>query len=146
MPRPHYRRLLPAVFLATALLAVWAVRRPAGAARDLDDWDIPRLVDHLNASGLGLRAMATQKDATIGRTAYLTTTDREWEDINRLTKDPVRIDQWGGTLYCEQGHGRGDWPDLARRWGDCCLIAGPFLFFGDRDLLARIRAALTPVG
>jgi hypothetical protein len=28
-------------------------------------------------------------------------------------------------------------------WGDSCLLAGPFLFFGDQDLLDRIRAILS---
>jgi hypothetical protein len=30
-------------------------------------------------------------------------------------------------------------------WGDCCLVSGPFVFFGDPELLAEIRACLDRV-
>jgi hypothetical protein len=136
--------LLPAL-VAGALLASPVGRRTGGTATPpgpLDDWDIPRLVAFLNDKGLGLRMVATPKDGVIGPTAFLTTTARGWDDFNRLPKDPRQIDRWQGILYCERGPGGDAWSALVRQWGDCCLVVGPFLFFGDPDLLARVCAAL----
>jgi hypothetical protein len=143
------RLLLPSV-LVTALLAGWIGQRvsgPAKSAGTADDWDIPRLVAYLNDAGLGLRMVSTTKNGVIDQTAFLTTTTKEWENLNRLFKDRKQIHLWQGTLYCERGRVRffmgDDWSALTRQWGDCCLVVGPFLFFGDRDLLDRVRAALT---
>jgi hypothetical protein len=140
--------LLPAV-LAAALLAGWIRSRavdPAASAVPPDDWDIPQLVAFLNDAGLGLRIVSTQKDGVIGQAVFLTATNKEWDDLNHLPKHQKQIHQWRGTLYCEWGRAgflMGDaWSALTRQWGDCCLVAGPFLFYGDRDLLDRVRAAL----
>jgi hypothetical protein len=121
----------------------------------------------LNGEGLGLRTVATQKDGVVRQTAFLTTTDKEWLDLNLLPKIQKRIDQWRGTLYCvrdpvgnrpellwlarkypgildgARGAGGNHRSELTHQWGDCCLVAGPFLFYGDRELLGRVHAALT---
>jgi hypothetical protein len=134
--------------LAGALLAVWAGYRTGNstpAADPLKGWDLPQLVAHLNSEGMRLRMLATQKDSEVLRTAFLTTTSKEWGVLNHLTKDPKRFDQWQGTVYCELGPGGNDWADLTHQWGDCCLVVGPFLFYGDRMLLGRIRGALARV-
>jgi hypothetical protein len=117
---------------------------PAPAAGPLDDWDVPRLVAHLNGKGLGLRVVSTLKvGGGTHRMAFLTTTDQGWEELTRLLRGRSQIDRWRGTLYCERGPAGGDWDDLKRQWGDCCLVVGPFLLFGDRELLGRVRAALS---
>jgi hypothetical protein len=148
------RLLVPAV-LAAAVLGGWIGRRrddPATSAVPFDDWDIPRLVAYLNDVGLGLRMVSTMKHGGIVQTAFLTTTTKEWNDLDGLPKHPKQNHRWRGTLYCERGQVRilgragrlfgDDWSDLTRQWGDCCLVAGPFLFYGDRELLDRVRAAL----
>jgi hypothetical protein len=110
----------------------------------LDDWDVPRLVAHLNAEGLRLRLVPTQQDGVVAQRAFLTTTSKDWAELNCLSRIPECIDRWQGCLYCERSTTRtGSWDDQVQEWGDCCLVVGPFLFFGDRDLLERIRAALT---
>jgi hypothetical protein len=146
---------LASVLLAGALL-VYCVRqrtgRPATAAAPLDDWDIPRLVAYLNGKGLGLRLVSTRKDGVINQTAFLTTTNKGWEDCNTLRKDRQKIDLWRGTLHCElwrgtlhreRGLSRDDLSDQPHLWGGCCLAVGPFLLFGDRELLGRVREALS---
>jgi hypothetical protein len=146
MSRFRTRWLLPPALAASALL-VAAIREyegPASPAQSLNAWDIPRLTAYLNGEGLGLRLVATRQNGVIDNTAFLTTTAKEFEDLNRLPKDPKRIGWWQGTLYCERGPAD-DWSDLAWQWGDSSLIAGPFLFFGDPDLLARVRDALGKV-
>jgi hypothetical protein len=135
-----------AALLAGALLAVTFGQRrdnPATPAAPLDDWDIPRLVAFLNGKGLGLRLVSTRKDGLLDGDAFLTTTDRDWLDLNELPKVPQLIHRWPGTLYCLRKTGEDDWSDRVVFWGDCCLEAGPFLLFGDRELLARVRAALS---
>jgi hypothetical protein len=135
-----------AAFLAGALLAAWVVGRGGEhttTAPTLDGWDVPRLAAHLNARGLGLRVVSVSQDGTNNLAAYLTTTDKRWEDFNRLTRDPLQLDRWRGTLICERDS-RGDvWSDRIGPSDDGYLIVGPFLLYGDRDLLDRVRAAFT---
>jgi hypothetical protein len=136
--------LLPTALLAGALVVVAVGQRPGRPATQdvpLDDWDIPQLVAYLNGEGLGLRLASVQKDGGIQHTAFLTTTDREWIDLNELPKIRNQINRWQGTLYCERGPAE-DWSERTLLWGDCCLVGGPFLFYGDRELLDRVRAAL----
>jgi hypothetical protein len=142
------RPLVPAV-LATALLAGWIGWRGGGpetSAVPFDEWDIPRMVAHLNDAGLQLRIVSTLKNGLVGQAVFLTTTSKEWQDLNRLPKDQKQIHRWQGTLYCESSSidspARSRWSEWSRQWGDCCLVAGPFFFYGDPELLDRVRAAL----
>jgi hypothetical protein len=112
---------------------------PAGS---LGDWDIPRLVAYLNGKGLGLRLVSTRADGLVAGDAFLTTTGGDWLELNELPKVPELIHRWSGTLYCLRKTETIDWSDRVAFWGDCCLDAEPFLLFGDRELLARVRAAL----
>lgn len=138
---------LASSLVAGALLVHFVRQRtggPATAAAPLDDWDVPRLVDFLNGKGLGLRVVSTLKDnGGTDRMAFLTTTDQGWEELSRLPRGRSQVERWRGTLYCERGPAGGDWADLKRQWGDCCLVAGPFLLYGDRALLGRLRAAMS---
>jgi hypothetical protein len=143
-----WRAFWPLAFvLVASVLFVHCARQrtgiPATVAAALDDWDIPRLVAYLNGKDLGLRVVSTAKVGGSDRTAFLTTTDKGWEELSRPIRGRSHIDQWQGTLYCERGPAGGDWADLARQWGDCCLVVGPFLLYGDRELLGRVRAALS---
>ncbi len=52
------------------------------------------------------------------------------------------IDEWQGTVYCEKWLNASGRNFQAAIWGDCCLQAGPYLFFGDRTILAEIHLAL----
>jgi hypothetical protein len=134
------------VLLAGAVLVALAGPRRGGRAVPAlppDDWHIPQLVSHLNREGLGLRVVSTQRDGAAGPNAFLTTTDKEWIDLTVLPKDRQQIDRWRGTLYCERFPSEVMRSDQACLWGDCCLVAGPFLLYGDRQLLARVRAALS---
>jgi hypothetical protein len=143
---PRYCLLTTAV-LAMTVLGVSLSQRlstHASALRSLDDWTIPELADHLNRAGLHVRLQSTQKDGVIGCTAFLTTTAKDWNDLNRLQKDPSRLPEWRGTVYCEQV-GRDDRAYLVHLWGEHCYVAGPFIFYGDAELLQRIGAILAPL-
>src|SRR5262249_55096043 len=96
---------------------------------------------HLNRAGLEVRLRSPLKNGAIGQAAFLTTTDKDWDDLNHLYKHPSRIQEWRGVVYCERvGHSE----PILRLWGDHYLVAGPFVFFGDSELLERIRAILVP--
>ncbi len=126
------------------LAAPW--RRPAdvtGEARPvcLDGWGVPELVRHLEARGLGLRAVPTGAGGSLSRNAFLTVPGKRPEGLAGLMKTPAQIDRWEGVVYCEYAL-RADEVQLYDRWADCCRSIGPFWFFGDPQLLARIRQAL----
>jgi hypothetical protein len=106
-----------------------------------DDGNIPRLLAHLNANGLHLRAIPTQKNGSTLHSGYLTTTDQSWSYFNGLLRDPKQIHHWQGTIYCGL-KGQPENADLEFLWGDCYFTAGAFFFFGDRSLLKQIQAAL----
>jgi hypothetical protein len=112
-----------------------------------DAQDIPALVARLRAAGLGLRLVHTARGKSPASSAYLTTTNKEWGQLQALPRMVEYASVWRGTVFCEQHSGQWDNRDpeqklLVQEWGDGCLIAGRFWFTGDPDLLARIRACL----
>lgn len=145
MPRFTRYGLCFASLTALTLLAVSArkpVVGPASATRPIHDWDIPELAIHLNRKGVEVRLRAVPKNGLLDHSAYLTSTTKEWEDLNILCKDRSFMDQWCGTLYCER-IGDKDASHLIEQWGDeYCLLVGPFILYGDTELLKRVRDAL----
>ncbi len=136
--------LLSTALLAMTLLAISLGQRLGNrpVSRQLfDDRSIPQLADHLNRAGLQVRLQSTIKGGVLGQTAFLTTTNKDWNDLNHLSKTSNRIREWRGTVYCER-LGKGD--PVLRQWGDHCLVASPFVFYGDTELLKRIGAILAP--
>jgi hypothetical protein len=139
-PSPHW--FLSAALVVSVLLVVALGQRKAGPAKPLDDYAFHELLAHLSGAGLELRAVSPQKNGLFGATVFLTTTDKGWNEVNRLTKDPRRIAEWQGVLYCECVKGR-DSTLLTNQWGGDCLVVGSFVFYGDHELLNRVRAALS---
>jgi hypothetical protein len=76
-------------------------------------------------------------------TAYLSSTDKGWAELAKLFKVREKIADWTGILYVEKRGADSDWSITVALWGDCCLVVGPFVFFGDRELLARVRDVLS---
>jgi hypothetical protein len=148
-PAGKLSRLLPVVALllgAAVLVAPW--RGHAGKTEDdalpgrLASWEVPEMIEHLRAAGLDLRVRATARDGEVNRSAFLCETERDWMELNLLRKAPEQVGKWQGVLSVERGRNDETWEVQARQWGDACLVAGPFIFFGDPGLLARARAAL----
>ncbi len=133
-----------ALGLVIVLGAAWAWDSwPTEPVNDLSDWQLRRLVEHLRARGLPIRAVSTSQNGPLCDTAYLTLTDQDWLELNHLFRGVKQIGDWRGVLYCERISRPATRAQQARLWGDCCLVVGPFLFYGDRDLRARVRKALT---
>jgi hypothetical protein len=132
----------PLLIVALAGLREW--RRGGAEARgpDLSDWDVPRLLEHLRARGMTFRPVSASAKGGATHNVFLTTTDKDWLELTSPPKVVERIDSWQGTLYCERIDHPGSRDVQLALWGDCCLVAGPFLFFGDRAMLAQVRDAL----
>jgi hypothetical protein len=133
---------------AMALLAVVARQHsenhPPLSSRSIHQWDLPELAIYLNRMGVEVRLRAVPKNGPLSNSAYLTSTTKEWRDLNELSKDPRRIQEWQGTVYCERV-GENDVSHLLEQWGEHCLGVGPFLFYGDAQLLERVRDTLAPL-
>lgn len=138
--------LLCSPFVVVAFLMVPFGKRqavPVPPSLPLDRWDIPQLAAYLNEAGVVLHTKSVQKNGKLGQRAFLTVDMKDWEELNRLTKDATQIARWRGIVYCERPR-LIDVAGLMQQWGDGCLAVEPFIFYGDTDLLARIKAALTP--
>lgn len=135
-----------AVVLATTFLTVSVgprVIQRAVMQRRLNDWDVPALVEHLDRAGLKLRLCSPRKDGAITRFAYLTTTDKTWADLSCLRRNDSRgFQEWRGTVFCERSNK--DWQLAFDPRDERYLEVGPFVFYGDVELLERIRVLLMP--
>jgi hypothetical protein len=146
---PHLLRYgLCFVSAAALAMLVISIRKhdadstaPSGS---INTWDIPELAVHLNRMGIEVRMRAVPRHGSLDKSAYLTATAMEWKDLNALSKDPRRIEEWLGTIYCERV-GESDATYLIEQWGDHCLAVGPFLFYGDPELLKRVKVALASI-
>jgi hypothetical protein len=140
-------RWAPLLAVAAALLlAARACREPGKGptAARLDRWGLPDLLAHLHGAGLGLHVVPAARDGGLERGAFLTADERGWEELNALPKVPERADRWGGVVFVERRWPGEAWEVRSEVWGDRCVVAGPFVFFGDPALLDRVRDALGP--
>jgi hypothetical protein len=148
-PRAHW--ILSAGFVASVLLATSLGKRSASPTTPpvpLNDWDVLELAVYLNRAGIRLHVVSTVQAGGVQNTAFLTTTNRTWHELNHLTKNAKLLDRWQGILYCERVESDDIRKQLADQWGELGWSAGPFVFYGDPELLSRVRAVLldAPLG
>ncbi len=131
----------------TTLLAVRTDlrRKSVKTVTRLDDWDMPRLLAYLSDRGLSLRPVSSSANGNFTNGVFLTRTSMELPQLNYLPRVRERIDLWQGTIFCQPFRDPELWDIQIADWGDCCLIVPPFLFFGDRELLAAVLEALDRV-
>jgi hypothetical protein len=108
----------------------------------LDGWDVHDLAGHLEGRGLRLHLSPTGPGANTRINAYLSTTAKPRAELYWLAKNRRTMDPWAGVIYCERLRHPEDREGVVESWADCGLRAGPFVFFGDAALLARIRTAV----
>ncbi len=152
MPAPACLSHRPALaFLGLASLAVLLtarLSRPAGEESapphllGASAWTVADLLRHLEGRGLHLHAAGTRENGPVATNAFLSLERRPWADLGGLVKDPSRFRGWSGIVYCEYGAREGAREGALAGWGEWGLRAGPFVFFGDPNLLAQIRDAL----
>jgi hypothetical protein len=101
------------------------------------------LQDRLQRHGIDLQVVSTRKDGGESDSVFLLAKPRDFGDLNVLSKNPSRIREWDGVLYCER---IGRDPDaLVEQWGANCMIVEPFILYGDPALLEQVRGALQDV-
>jgi len=60
-----------------------------------------------------------------------------------LFRHPIHANHWKGFVFCERISKQCTIPEgTIRDWGEHAMQIGPLLFFGDPDLLRRIRKAI----
>ena len=67
------------------------------------------------------------------------------EQLRGLVRHPDRVKtgHWRGIVFCERAGELSRIPDdFMHDWGECSMCIGPFVLFGDPDLLQRIRAVI----
>ena len=111
---------------------------------NMTGWDIPRLVSYLNERGVRVSSVSTMALVEDPYSAFLTTTDLGFEELNALPRSKQQIDRWRGVVYCEVLDPRSRRAaDVAFGMEDYSMVRGHFSFVGDPDLLRRIAAALS---
>ena len=142
-PRPPRRRLLLILF-GLLLAGAWAWQHyRTRRTIDLTDWDVARLVDHLHRHNLPLNSAATAGTAEVPESAYLSTVPINRAALSRLERSKNKVGDWKGVVYCQVLRDPAARARERQRLGDSCRERGPFLFFGDPDLLDRIDDALS---
>jgi hypothetical protein len=90
-------------------------------------------------------------EASLESGIYICANPRPREQlIGKLTRNPKCGSKWQGVVYCQiLGEReqlpfviRSFWQDELPTWGEYGRWIGPFLFFGDPELLQRIHAAM----
>jgi hypothetical protein len=157
-PAPTTEILLmvrPAPIRAPALMVLVVLVGLAGAATYwrartaakrcevcMDGWDVHDLAGYLEGRGLRLHLSPTSARGDARTNAYLSTTVKPIAELYWLAKDRTAMQRWAGLVYCERPFSYDRVAYAVESWGECGLRAGPFVFFGDPALLARIRTAL----
>jgi hypothetical protein len=119
-------------------------RRPADGPK-LDGWDIGQLVRRLGERGIRLRRLSASRHYVTEDSAYLTLTDAPFESLDTLAKRGGAPDpRWNGSLFCALVRNPEARAQMAQLWEDedGPPVVGPFVFYGDRRLLARVREVL----
>lgn len=125
--------------LVAALVGWLWLGRPREERRQPPD-TCPALVAALEARGVALHLLPSDRDGIMRHSAYLSERSLPWEEANRLTIDAtkVRAGCWRGVVFItisDNDVQEASFCDGGRSWGR-------WLAFGDPELLDRIEAAL----
>jgi hypothetical protein len=135
MQRPSFRQTilsLVCVAIALQINLVWRSSNstPATTRRAR----LADLIWKLHDKGLEFRVVSQRPDGLWDEDAFLTTTHKT---LRELTKWPVNsdfADRWAGTIVIMR---RSD-----DELGDASWVYGDFVFFGDKELLDKVRHCL----
>jgi hypothetical protein len=98
------------------------------------------LAEALSQDALDLQVVPMMKNGSPEFGFYLCTDARSWEQLAPVLRRNRDAHQWNGVVYCERNNGHSS--SIPEReiqlWGEHAMQIGPFLFFGDPDLLRRI--------
>jgi hypothetical protein len=126
-------------FLAACLMlvGVWGLAEPAKV--DPRNWHLADFVRHLHERGLHLKVVSSRQDGRWGGDLYLTeNSDLTWQSFQVKPRTAARIEQWRGSVWVRRLP-RGDTAWSLYDWQEPGCRIGPFLLFGDEELIERIR-------
>jgi hypothetical protein len=138
----HTLALIGVPLLIGLLLGIRECRPAQKLGPDLREADLSRLAELLREHGLDWRLAPGNERGDLRHNGFLTTTDLDWRKLHIIPKAPEQIGRWQGTVYCERLNQPNSRDQQIPMWGDCCVRIGPFVFFGDRAMLAQLREAL----
>jgi hypothetical protein len=145
-PAPIRAPVLVALVVLVGLAGAAVYWRARTAAKRsevcMDGWDVHDLAGYLEGRGLRLHLSPSFDGGDARTNAYLSTTAKPIAELYWLAKNRTAMQRWAGVVYCERLRHPEDREGVLESWADCGLRAGPFVFFGDPTLLARIRTAL----
>jgi hypothetical protein len=136
--------IVVSVFLAAVVavpLTCWMRTSPATPPPALTELTtIAELTTVLSQQAPELHTVPIVKNGSLERGFYLSTASRSWEQLGAVTRSARDAAKWQGVVYCEYVSNimpvsEGD----IQEWGEHGMQIGPFLFFGDPDLLRRIE-------
>jgi hypothetical protein len=139
---PALVALVILIGLAVAATSWRARSAPKRCEVCMDGWDVHDLAGYLEGQGLRLHLSPSFAGGDARSNAYLSTTAKPIAELYWLAKNSRKMHPWSGVVYCERLRHPEDREGVLESWADCGLRAGPFVFFGDPALLARIRTAL----
>jgi hypothetical protein len=125
--------------LIVSVLVLWVYQSPSsfqsgppGRINDLHD-----LAFRLRQSGLDLRGVSPREDGLWLNPVYLTNTEYGVAELKKLTVNPKAVERWKGTVivFSDETIDTTDWGENGFDWG-------PFVFFGDKNILLEIARAL----
>jgi hypothetical protein len=90
----------------------------------------------------GSRIVSTRADGVIDRNFLLTFRDLDEDTLRRLPRISDRVAEWRGTVLCEWLVDQQTAIILNEQWGEYAFERPPFVFFGDKKLLAQIKEVL----
>ncbi len=123
-----------------ALTAVVGFRLAGGRETIRPECSLRELAGRLRERLPDLHVVPQRRDGGYASGAYFCTSPREFDGLVRLPRNPTRAGEWSGVVFCERVSGA--MPVVCDGWGVNGLEIGPFLFFGDAKLIARIRDAV----
>jgi hypothetical protein len=124
-----------------AALGVWQLSGPRPVPPQ-EAKDVAELTALLQSRGVALHAVSLARNGLCEDRAYLAVDDRPWDELTRLPAVRDEVGRWRGVVLCEKVLPSSTPAAHLELWGDSCLEAPPWVFFGDPELRERIRDAL----
>ncbi len=90
----------------------------------------------------GSRIVSTRADGQIDRSFILTAGNSDEDALRKLPRVSDCAEQWRDTVMCEWLRNWQPAELFLEEWGENGLALPPFVFFGDKELLAKIKEAL----
>jgi hypothetical protein len=88
------------------------------------------------------RIISTRVDGRIDRSFLLTIGSSDERTLRSLPRVGDRAGEWQGTVLCECLVNWETADLFLEQWGEHAFARPPFVFFGDKELLAKINEAL----